>query len=684
MPYFRFFRVFLIAAGMAATISCASAQLADVMNAELRAVWSSADGLHVVVGGADSALRTSSDGGASWRPAGLASAFDVQQIATDGQGSLLAVGSSGVLRSADQGEHWEPARLPPGRLAGEPVYDPARRIWLAPCAQGGLLLSRDGGRAWGLVEGGPQQGTLTVAVMADGSVLAAGNDGRLYLSSDLRRWRGVAAQAVAPVIRFLPLAGKEGTLLFRADGSVGRIADGRVTELAAIGGRGPSVVFIDPVRARVYAGSPSGELWRSADGGRSWQRSLVLENIFLSGIHVDPRDGALTVVGGRGTVARSEDGGQSWVVQRGDAWTSRLLGIAASSDGRRLYAAGTGGLLIRSEDHGRKWSVVQDDLKRYVNELLGMPDGSLLAAGAEGLLMRSEDAGLHWSPVQMALPADVSILSLVPGPQGAVLASGPMSSFLRSSDGGRRWQVQQPVADAGEGYFRQVLADRSGKTLLLVGSPGRVMRSPDGGRSWLRSDVSGGDERIVAAASPADGVFLLLCNDGRLFASSDAGQTWKTMAQFGIAPAGLFVDDSGRDLWVMAPGRLFFSHDGGQAWGVLETPAMTAGWMMRTRAGSLLAVGNDGAIMRSADGGKRWNRVQSGLRASLRKPLESPDGRSIYVPGRDGSLLVSGDDGLSWRQLFTGTKAHINRLWLSADGKVLLASGERIVRISLP
>lgn len=683
MSYSRIFHPFLLASFLVATVSNAAAQFADVINADLRVVWSSADGQHVVVGGADSALRVSADAGLSWRPVGPGKLFEVEQLVGDGQGGLLAAGTEGLLRSADQGEHWEAARLPAGRVAGWPVYDTARHIWLAPCAQGGLLVSRDGGRSWSLAEGAPMLATVLVSVDADGSVLVAGDDGRLYLSADLRRWRALEASAGAPVVRFLAL-GKEGTLVFRADGGVARMASGKLGELAPIGARGPASVFHDAARGRIYAGSPTGEFWRSDDDGKSWQRSVVLENIFLTGIQVDPRDGALTVVGGRGTVARSEDGGHSWSIVRGNAWTSRLLGVAASADGRRLYAVGTGGMLIRSEDRGRKWSIVQDDLKHYVNELAGMADGGLLAAGTDGLLMRSNDAGLHWSPVQMTQPTDVSILSLAAGPQGSMLASGPMSSFLRSNDGGRRWQVQQPVADAGEGYFRQVLADRAGKTLLLVGSPGRVMRSVDGGLSWQRSYVPAGDERIVAAASAGEGVFLFLCNDGRLFGSVDAGVSWKTLAQFGMAPAGLYIDESGRDVWVMAPGRIFVSHDAGQAWDMIETPAMTPGWMMRTHAGSLLAFGNDGAIMRSADGGQRWNRVPSGVRSSLRKPLESPDGHSIYVPGRDGTLLMSNDDGTSWQSLFTGTKAHINRLWLSADGKVLLVSGERIVRIRMP
>jgi photosystem II stability/assembly factor-like uncharacterized protein len=187
---------------------------------------------------------------------------------------------------------------------------------------------------------------------------------------------------------------------------------------------------------------------------------------------------------------------------------------------------------------------------------------------------------------------------------------------------------------------------------------------------------------IEQLAAFGRGVFMATRRDGVLQRSPDQGQHWQRIES---TISGRIVAEPATGLaWLMSAGSLRRSRDAGLSWTVVQAPVATLSFMMRTRAGSLLGFGTGGAILRSVDEGVSWQAQTSGVSASLRKPLLDPATGDVFVPGREGTVLRSRDDGRSWELLPTHTRGHLSRLWLDAAGKVLVATGERIVRIELP
>jgi photosystem II stability/assembly factor-like uncharacterized protein len=97
-----------------------------------------------------------------------------------------------------------------------------------------------------------------------------------------------------------------------------------------------------------------------------------------------------------------------------------------------------------------------------------------------------------------------------------------------------RWTAA--TLNAPWAYCRALAADADGSLLCGLGDgpPGRrgaVVRSEDGGRSWHSALWPGVAESTVWSISVADGEALAGAIGGEMFASDDAGRTWRRLAQ---------------------------------------------------------------------------------------------------------------------------------------------------------
>jgi photosystem II stability/assembly factor-like uncharacterized protein len=156
-------------------------------------------------------------------------------------------------------------------------------------------------------------------------------------------------------------------------------------------------ILVDPHAARtvlvaalghVFGPNPGRGVYRSEDGGRSWQRTLfVSENTGAVDLAADPEDPQRVYaavwqvrfrpwlsyftpdVGPESGIYGSSDGGRTWQRLRGNGWPAGPLGrigLAAThtARGTRVYAvidAEKDGGLYRSDDAGATWQRVNDD-----------------------------------------------------------------------------------------------------------------------------------------------------------------------------------------------------------------------------------------------------------------------------------------------------------------------------------
>jgi photosystem II stability/assembly factor-like uncharacterized protein len=212
--------------------------------------------------------------------------------------------------------------------------------------------------------------------------------------------------------------------------------------------------------------------------------------------------------------------------------------------------------------------------------------GSLSSAAARGT------PRLEWQPQQSGVSARLRGISAVSGRVAWV--SGASGTILRTTDGGATWQ-RRSIAGGERLDFRDVDATSAVVAYALSIGPGgssRIYKTSDGGDRW-ELQFAGTDpkvfldamafwdaERGIAFSDSVDGQFVLL-------RTVNGGRAWERIAAHRLPPAlpgegafaasGTNVATNGRTLaWIgTTAGRVLRTTDAGQTWSIVKTPVGT-------------------------------------------------------------------------------------------------------------
>lgn len=312
-------------------------------------------------------------------------------------------------------------------------------------------------------------------------------------------------------------------------------------------------VTIDPANENiVWAGTGEGAprndvmtgdgVYRTNDGGKTWQHVLALRDALVAKIAIDPRDSNTVLVGVLGDpfadssdrgMYRTTDGGKTWrktlyvdartgvsdmdfsrktpgVVYAG-MWTYRRTGWSSQS-------GGTQGGLYKSIDFGATWQRVTG---------AGLPSGPTGRIG-----------------IAIAPSNDQRIYALVESKQGLL---------WRSDDGGATWRMasDNTLIDERPFYYTHVFVDPTNEDHLWTLSV-HVAASTDGGRTWkVGARGVHGDNHAMWISQ--DAKRIIEGNDGGPSFSFDDGKTWQMPHNLPIAQLYHIGFDRERPYHICAP-----------------------------------------------------------------------------------------------------------------------------------
>ena len=426
---------------------------------------------------------------------------------------------------------------------------------------------------------------------ADGFLATAG--GRLLATSDGgRSWRRVGGST--RFVRLDFLSTEHGFALTAADAVLETRDGGRSWRRLQRFGRGssggPFAGALDFVDARHgFVGSLDGRVHRTADGGSSWTRLRFRCGFVLGAVaFVDERRG-LAVCGGQPATAMqpkqlyaTNDGGASWSLRArttnrrgGLPWSGFADGLVLLTPRVAFLSAARAGIYA-TDDAGRTWRTVlfSDDAFGVADMSWLTPRRGYAVLDASGLV-GTRDGGAHWRQLYPRPPGP---------PQGAITFStsragigaatggllGDPGAIVATGDGGASWvargllpkvSVQQLVRVSASGVFAVVTA----RTRLGPGQP-RLFRSDDDGRHWrLLKKLPG--ESFASLSFPSARLGFLAGSSGRLYTSDDGGASWSVRAHGQPVSNPVFLSSS--EGFAIGAGRtrsLLITHDGGRSW----------------------------------------------------------------------------------------------------------------------
>jgi photosystem II stability/assembly factor-like uncharacterized protein len=285
----------------------------------------------------------------------------------------------------------------------------------------------------------------------------------------------------------------------------------------------PSVVWVgtgENVSGR-HVGFGDG-VYKSLNGGKTWENMGLNESEHISKILIDPRDGNKIFVaaegplwssGGERGLYKSTDGGKSWAVS---LEISPDTGVTdAVFDSRNpdiIYAA----------SYQRRRSMA-----------------AFMAGGPESAIYKTTDAGSSWRKLTVGLPQShmgrigLDVSPVDPKIVYATIEAGPEEKgFYRSADRGESWEKRNSYTSGGTGphYYQEIYADPH--TFDRVYQMDVWMHvTENGGQTFTRvGEAHKHSDNHALAFDPGDPDFLLAGTDGGLYESRDRGKTWKYFA----------------------------------------------------------------------------------------------------------------------------------------------------------
>jgi photosystem II stability/assembly factor-like uncharacterized protein len=642
--------------------------------------------LTIYVGAASGGVWKSTNGGATFKPV-----FDKESTQSIGAVTIdpknpktiwvgtgeawtrnsVSVGD-GVYKSTDGGENWTNVGLKDSERIVKILVDPTNTDTVYVCAPGklwsdsderGLYKTTDGGKSWTKILKGANLSTGCSMISMDEQ-----NPKTLYAGMwDFRRkgWEfrsgGESSNAVSGSGLFKSTDGGATWKELNDQTSKGLPAKpyGRIA--VAVAPSKPDVVY-----ASVEAEMPNDGLYRSNDGGWTWQQldrsqSMIWRPFYFSNLIVDPKN-ENKIYKPNLSLIMSNDGGKSFSNISGGTHGDHHDVWIDPNNTDHLITGDDGGIWY-SYDGGNKWWKgenlpisqfyhVSIDMETPYRVYGGLQDNSSWVGDSQypGGITNSRWENMYGGDGFWMFPDPMDRDYLYAESQG-----GFISRINRNTKESRNIQ---PLAAYKEGKMRYnwntpIHVSPTNKGTIYIGSQ-FLFRSRDQGQNWERispdlttndpvkqkQELSGGITVDNSAAEMHTTIYAICespknpnivwagTDDGNLQITRDAGKTWSN-----VAPN---IKGLPKNAWVSYIDAGHF--DEGTAYATFDLHTF----------GDIKPY-----VYKTADYGKSWTPLTpdgSAMSGYAHVVKEDPVNRDLLFAGTEFGLWVSLDGGLRWAQ----------------------------------
>jgi photosystem II stability/assembly factor-like uncharacterized protein len=257
-------------------------------------------------------------------------------------------------------------------------------------------------------------------------------------------------------------------------------------------------------------------VYKSVDGGRTWENVGLKKSEHIGKILIDPRDsntvyvaaqGPLWAPGGDRGLYKTTDGGKTW---------KPVLTISENTGVSDVVMDPRNPDVLYASAYQRR---------RHV--------WTLINGGPEAAIHKSTDGGATWKKLTAGLPREhMGRIGLAVAPSkpdtvyAIVEAANEAGGFFRSNDAGANWEKRSDYVSGSPQYYQEIFVDPENPD-RIYSMDVFLMVSEDGGKSFQRlGEKSKHVDNHALWIDPANTDHLLVGCDGGIYESWDRGQNW--------------------------------------------------------------------------------------------------------------------------------------------------------------
>lgn len=267
-----------------------------------------------------------------------------------------------------------------------------------------------------------------------------------------------------------------------------------------------------------------------------------------------------------------------------------------------------------------------------------------------------------------------------------MIAVGDHGNILLSADGAKWAQVASPV-----NVTLTAVSFADARTGWIVGHDATVLRSQDGGRSWILQNFKPELGQPLLSVYAIDAQHALAIGAyGMFIGTNDGGASWNEVAAPAVRDDGLHLNSLIRlgdgSLLVVGETGLIATRADGRTWQRRAAPyeGSLFGALPRGQRGALVFGLRGNVYMTDDVYADRWTRVDIGSVQSMFGGGVLPDGRAVLA-GSDGEIVyIAGDGRVTRAKLGQGavSAGTLSGVLPSKDGlQVVGESGTRGVEV---
>ncbi|MFL5339209.1 MAG: VPS10 domain-containing protein [Gemmataceae bacterium] len=264
-------------------------------------------------------------------------------------------------------------------------------------------------------------------------------------------------------------------------------------------------------------------VYKSIDGGRTWQNVGLKASEHIAKILIDPRDSDIVYVAAQGPLwgpggdrglYKTTDGGKTW---------NRILNISENTGITDV---------VQDPRHPDVLVAASYQRRRHVYTII---DG-----GPECALHRTTDGGKTWTKLKSGLPtAEMGRIGLAAAPTdpdtiyAIIEAADKQGGIFRSTDRGVTWEKRNPSESQAQ-YYAHLVVDPRNKDRVYVMNV-VIQVSDDGGKTFTRLGGKWAhvDNHEIWIDPRQPDYYRVGC-DGGIYESFDRGANWRFLSNLPV------------------------------------------------------------------------------------------------------------------------------------------------------